>query len=616
MEGQNQNDELYPIAVLIDELKHDDVLLRLNAIHRLSTIALALGAERTRDELIPFLDESVEDEDEVLTALSDELGGFVEYVGGPEWGHVLLSPLENLAAIEEPLVREKAVESLNKICRELSQPQIEEYFIPLTVRLSKADWFTSKISATGLYNIPYSKSMPSSQEGLRQQFGQLVHDETPMVRRQAANNLAKFVKEMPASVVIDEMIPLFQHLASDDQDSVRLLTVEILIAIAEVVPKEQQTSHGTLLTALRTLFEDKSWRVRYMVADRFEKIAKAVDEETLNRDLVPAFVKLLKDTEAEVRTAIAGQIPGFCSLLDRQTLLDHIMTSVEDLVSDSSQHVRAALGTQISGLAPILGKDETIAHLLPMFLQMLKDDFPDVRLHIISKLELVNNVIGIELLSQSLLPAIVQLAEDKQWRVRLAIIEYIPLLASQLGVDFFDEKLSTLCMSWLGDTVFSIREAATQNLKKLTEVFGVDWASEAIIPKVMAMGQHPNYLYRMTTCFAISTLAPAINVEVIEKSILPMMDRLMSDDIPNIRFNVAKSYAILIDVLKRLPEDTTILSLEKAQQSAKPSPRGQDLIQRSILPNLEKLQQDEDVDVRYFATTAAGSIGDHMVTSP
>lgn len=53
------------------------------------------------------LKESVEDEDEVLTALSEELGNFVEYVGGPEFGHVLLSPLENLAAIEEPLVREK-----------------------------------------------------------------------------------------------------------------------------------------------------------------------------------------------------------------------------------------------------------------------------------------------------------------------------------------------------------------------------------------------------------------------------------------------------------------------------------------------------------------------------
>jgi serine/threonine-protein phosphatase 2A regulatory subunit A len=113
-------------------------------------------------------------------------------------------------------------------------------------------------------------------------------------------------------------------------------------------------------------------------------------------------------------------------------------------------------------------------------------------------------VIGIELLSQSLLPAIVQLAEDKQWRVRLAIIEYVPLLASQLGVKFFDEKLSSLCMSWLGDTVFSIREASTQNLKKLTEVFGVEWANGAIIPKVTEMGHDTNYLYRMTTCFAIS----------------------------------------------------------------------------------------------------------------
>ncbi len=102
-------------------------MLRLNAIRRLSTIALALGPDRTREELIPFLDgipsqdshrsckykrtdrqkESVEDEDEVLTALSDELGNFVEYVGGNEHGYVLLSPLENLATIEEPLVRDK-----------------------------------------------------------------------------------------------------------------------------------------------------------------------------------------------------------------------------------------------------------------------------------------------------------------------------------------------------------------------------------------------------------------------------------------------------------------------------------------------------------------------------
>ncbi len=97
-----------------------------------------------------------------------------------------------------------------------------------------------------------------------------------------------------------------------------------------------------------------------------------------------------------------------------------------------------------------------------------------------------------------------ELAEDKSWRVRQAIIEYIPLLAKQLGKPFFDEQLGNLCMSWLGDTVFSIRESATVNLKKLIEVFGLDWAKVAIVPRVMGMGQHPNYLFRMTTVQAIT----------------------------------------------------------------------------------------------------------------
>lgn len=53
--AQDLGDDLYPIAVLIDELKNEDAQARLNSIARISTIALALGPERTRTELIPFL---------------------------------------------------------------------------------------------------------------------------------------------------------------------------------------------------------------------------------------------------------------------------------------------------------------------------------------------------------------------------------------------------------------------------------------------------------------------------------------------------------------------------------------------------------------------------------
>ena len=95
-----------------------------------------------------------------------------------------------------------------------------------------------------------------------------------------------------------------------------------------------------------------------------------------------------------------------------------------------------------------------------------------------------------------------------------------------------------------------------------------------------------------------------------------MLNRLSSDEIPNIRFNVAKSYDILIGVLKRLPDKGTVLSMEKSGQSQSPSSKGTHMIQSQIMPDLERLQNDDDVDVRFFASKAASNVADSMVTSP
>jgi serine/threonine-protein phosphatase 2A regulatory subunit A len=57
--------------------------------------------------------ENVDDEDEILLAVADELANFTEYVGGPEYAHYLLSPLENLATVEEVLVRDKVLDHNN-----------------------------------------------------------------------------------------------------------------------------------------------------------------------------------------------------------------------------------------------------------------------------------------------------------------------------------------------------------------------------------------------------------------------------------------------------------------------------------------------------------------------
>ena len=136
------DEPLYPIAILIDELKNDDIQLRLNSIKRLSVIAKALGAERTRSELIPFLIENNDDDDEVLLAMADELGGFVPYVGGQEHASLLLHPLETLCTVEETVVRDKAVESLCKIGVQMRERDLVEGFIPLVKVLFIPMWLT------------------------------------------------------------------------------------------------------------------------------------------------------------------------------------------------------------------------------------------------------------------------------------------------------------------------------------------------------------------------------------------------------------------------------------------------------------------------------------------
>eukprot|EP00096_Caligus_rogercresseyi_P006517 TRINITY_DN229_c1_g1_i3.p1 TRINITY_DN229_c1_g1~~TRINITY_DN229_c1_g1_i3.p1 ORF type:complete len:204 (-),score=80.77 TRINITY_DN229_c1_g1_i3:3-614(-) len=192
-EGSSE-DSLYPIAVLIDELRNEDVHLRLTSIKKLSTIALALGVERTRDELIPFLTDTVYDEDEILLALAEELGRFTSVVGGADYVHCLLPPLECLAIVEETIVRDKAVESLRFIAEQHSPMDLETYFVPLVKRLAVGEWFTSRTSACGLFAVCYSRSSATIKAELRSLFRTLCQDDTPMVRRAASSKLGGVAK--------------------------------------------------------------------------------------------------------------------------------------------------------------------------------------------------------------------------------------------------------------------------------------------------------------------------------------------------------------------------------------------------------------------------------------
>ena len=67
----------------------------------------------------------------MLLALAEQFGKFVPYVGGAQYSHVLLSPLEHLAKVEETVVRDKAVESMNLLVESLPQDKLVSMYLPM-----------------------------------------------------------------------------------------------------------------------------------------------------------------------------------------------------------------------------------------------------------------------------------------------------------------------------------------------------------------------------------------------------------------------------------------------------------------------------------------------------
>ena len=163
-------------------------------------------------------------------------------------------------------------------------------------------------------------------------------------------------------------------------------------------------------------------------------------------------------------------------------------------------------------------------------------------------------------------------------------------------------------MSWLWDPVFAIREAAVNNLKELTIIFGSDWAQREILDRLLNQSDrideedkidYSNFIIRITCLFAITSLIPVIDYKVLVDKVLPFINSLITDSVPNIRFNVAKSYLTLVEALTSKKVDLPI----KEEELKK-------LINLEILSNLEKLENDDDVDVRFYSTKSIKCINE------
>jgi serine/threonine-protein phosphatase 2A regulatory subunit A len=346
---------LDPLKLLQEDSKDDDYEQCIASIKRLTTIALALGPQRTRNELLPFLMEySDQDNDEALAAIGAQLGDFVDLVGGEQHAVVLLPLLEKLAGEEESVVRDEAQQSLQRLVTKLPKSEVGAKFIPVVRRLANGDWFTTRVSACGLFSCSYHLVSESLQDELRSLFTNLCNDDTPMVRKAAFAQLGEFVTTVQKQHFKTDMLPVLKALAQDDLDYMRIYTIDCCKQLAAKAEPGDFVAH--VLPLVDGIQDDASWRVRKQLAVSLPELCRDVGDQTASKRLLPIFVKLLKDKEAEVRAAAAealGDLVGH--ITSTSDLVEQVSPCLEALAADPVQIVRVAFSKTVVLLCNAFG---------------------------------------------------------------------------------------------------------------------------------------------------------------------------------------------------------------------------------------------------------------------
>ncbi|KAF4654026.1 hypothetical protein FOL47_010172 [Perkinsus chesapeaki] len=605
-----------------EELKNEDVSERAKCARRMHLIANHIGPQKTVSILIPVIWDAIQkkgicaDDDEVLYAMASSLPNLIPHVDGRY--ESLVPPLECLAGQDETVIRNTAVQGLVKVA-ETSDAICQQYCFPALVRLAAGEWFTSRVSACSLAPGIYNHCSEQQKAEIRRIFASLATDESPMVKRAAAQQTRYLFNVVDKDSIVSELLVIHKAQAIDSvQDAIREACVHTTLVLAEKLSEEENRQYT--LWAVTLFFTDRSWRVRILMAKYFDRLCQALGPELTTSELLQPFTGLLKDPEQDVRIAAVEDIDKAVTVLSVDQLQSFIVPQFSALARDQSQPVRAALANVIGAVAEslvelwngvrelvlqyldvqqftenvwasFLGfeicREATQKTLLNLILDLMKDEHHTVRLNMVSQAATICGVLGLDTMVSSVLGTVQSLIMDNQWRIRLAVIQQMPKLAGLFGPELFQQKLEGLFLSSLNDSVYSVREAVIDNIQPISEVFGAQWTEEHLLPKIVEQYhqvQGQGYSGRLTTLQALPRLTYVMSSEQVEQHIMPVLVKATKDPVPNVRFTACEC---LIWMLENHKLDNPMMVTQSLEPTVK-----------------DVLAHEKDADVKYIAQKA------------
>ena len=525
---------------LLEDLQNPDIKIKKNAFQNLRGISLALGRERTRKELLPYLKSCIdEEEDEIIIELAKVLSNFIDCIGGKQYIKELLNLLEIILTIDDHFVRIEILNTIKSVVKQIGKlSEIETDLISIINNLYNSDDINQKKSAMNLLIFLY-KDLNSNNKNLAlNYFDKLIVDNNISVKKELLNEITEISLELS----IDYIKKMINIILKDKNDSMRIDIVNIMLSIRN--HKNINEFIDTIYDLIPKLAEDTNWRVRLTVSDKLNEFLNFPNiNNNFKQTSVNIFAKLLEDPEAEIRNICCLRLEEITKILKNENNFDKILQNIRNLEKDQKNFVKGALTANALKICELIGPKKTNDYIFPVFLTLIKDENIEIRMSLINNLPELNKVIDINNIIESIMPPIKEISANKSWRVRIQIMEIVPVLAKLFNQHLFMSNIFPICITSLMDSVFSIREASCKLFVTIYKDVKNEEFEKKLLEKLNELCLSSSYLLRNTVLvyikFYIEKLDDKIYLEFFEKKLVGIVFNLSKDKIANVRLNCA-----------------------------------------------------------------------------
>jgi serine/threonine-protein phosphatase 2A regulatory subunit A len=308
---------------LLEDLKNHETKIKINAIHNLREISFALGRERTRKELLPFLISCIdEEEDEALVELAKILGNFIDCIGGINYIKELFNILEAILIVDDPNIQKfkKTINQIEKI------DLIENDIMEIIIRLEGNENINQKISSLYIIIFIYPKLSEQNKEIVLNILLKFCKDETISLKKEVLNLLPEITQFLKINF-IQKVINIFLE---DKNDTTHIDIMNIIVSMKNLNGLSEIMDY--LEKVLTKLACDNNWRVRLTVCDKLHEILNFPQiTNKIKQTSIEIFVKFLEDSEAEVKNICCLRLEEMTKVLYKEDNFDRILKNIKKL---------------------------------------------------------------------------------------------------------------------------------------------------------------------------------------------------------------------------------------------------------------------------------------------